>query len=990
MGKKSRKGGKKGDKKAHKEKVQERRSRVEEHLDYGDAYDDDDDGVGDSDRDAPFDPFLEGDRVWFWDAETSNDDDPNTYRGIVKTITLNPHDELNNKFEILPLAAEAETMDRRIVRLQRQVVADKGDWTLRFGVGDKVVCDSGDAHVLCTVCQLYPPDFIKRPDCQGEFPVQVPAYKCKKITPDNSVYGYLMAPYDDDDAISKHPQSFRFSVGDRVVFAANKALAMPSRCGRISGWVEGTVSGVDILSRSDFYAAYKCEFQHSGRVATCFIAQDDDSHIAALDSNPRDRLMEAIEQGCDYDHIDAIVKDHDIDVSAFQAIVLARAVEYGNYWALLWLREFVSVDLHTLRDNAGNNILHKIASSPHAARFIQVAGMVENREEQRKIIHFWLHDSNIENMSLFEMMNDAGETMFHILIRRGDTRALDLLLSPRQNGMGFSVLTLAPRNLFSTLIKFSRLMNQIEMARIIEEYQCVHTLYCQVQSLRGSFTKEEQELLKNAVGCDSFSEWQEDDRIKWGMKVVRFCDEWQNSCATMRSRQQRMIEEIVFQLSRFGFHRLLRVLLEVDDQLLFPESKVDYCNVNADEFIQAELYDDEKQKEISFELVSVATHGKVVRLSKPDSQSREAYSYFLRNWSFECGRKAPWLDVMKEKIGEGKLPTRLYHFQQLLKYKIKLLQDDEDLDGRLKVLDYLVKEKQQPRPSPLDPIRFRQCGVLRWMVKESLIELTAAAKEDRQLFKAAKELQFLGSQNIPTALTVGYFLCFATVEYDDLQSLQWLSHQMGVEIEDVQVNGWNLVHACAFFGRIEILAWLVDESAWHTLVESPCRRKPWEKAYAAHVAIDRGHITAADILLHFGCPTTDGAGKTPDYYAVKSELAHVTSWGEDKARPFRLEEDVSKLLRSLSEEKPIAELKTKYLRSRCLDYDVWPEDSFDVPGPGGNMYVEALRECCEYGVCCLVVWASILRNGRRRKRRNSLLEFVLFLGRILHDYTVNS
>ena len=79
MGKKGRKAGKKNNKKAHKEKISERRNRVEEEQSKSIECNEE--------VKRPPQLISKADRVWFWDDNTSQYEDYNTYRCIVKDIS---------------------------------------------------------------------------------------------------------------------------------------------------------------------------------------------------------------------------------------------------------------------------------------------------------------------------------------------------------------------------------------------------------------------------------------------------------------------------------------------------------------------------------------------------------------------------------------------------------------------------------------------------------------------------------------------------------------------------------------------------------------------------------------------------------------------------------------------------------------------------------------------------------------------------------------
>ena len=92
-----------------------------------------------------------------------------------------------------------------------------------------------------------------------------------------------------------------------------------------------------------------------------------------------------------------------------------------------------------------------------------------------------------------------------------------------------------------------------------------------------------------------------------------------------------------------------------------------------------------------------------------------------------------------------------------------------------------------------------------------------------------------------------FFLHHQYTEYDDLQTLQWLCESYGTTSDTC--DGWNLLHFSAYMGRVEIVTWLYTQPVWQTLFTSVSQRKPFQHAYAVHIAASEGHIFLADFLL---------------------------------------------------------------------------------------------------------------------------------------------
>jgi hypothetical protein len=262
-----------------------------------------------------------------------------------------------------------------------------------------------------------------------------------------------------------------------------------------------------------------------------------------------------------------------------------------------------------------------------------------------------------------------------------------------------------------------------------------------------------------------------------------------------------------------------------------------------------------------------------------------------------------------------------YISKQIYNYQIALLQDSPSPPGRIQILDFLVNEQKRRPPNAVDPIRMRQCGVLRWMVEESLVKLDSKAAVDANInCPKTRKLAVLGGGPLAKSVSTGTFLCFVCVEYDSIHALTWLVEDRSTPITDM-VNGFNLLHVCAFFGRLEIMLWLFMRPEWKTLSSGFSTRKEFEMGSAVNIAIIRGHTHTADLLFTLGCSSQDGNGRSPDYFALTSSHAFVRAWGAEKAKPLRLEKDVDKLLCYVSNPIDYESLKRYITSSRCLDVE---------------------------------------------------------------------
>ena len=197
------------------------------------------------------------------------------------------------------------------------------------------------------------------------------------------------------------------------------------------------------------------------------------------------------------------------------------------------------------------------------------------------------------------------------------------------------------------------------------------------------------------------------------------------------------------------------------------------------------------------------------------------------------------------------MQSQQYELDQMVNYKITLLEDENGLSGRLQILSHVLQDAQLESLSSLDHltlIRFHQCGVLRWMVEQGHCNLSKdVSKYSNLLMRFAGKLHFT---NCTESMTLGDCLCFAMIEFDGLVSLQWLCEIHGCPHETF--GGFNLLYLGAYLGRTEMVPWLITTTSWDNLVGEVCQHKACPGVLAVlHVAASRGHIIIADLLLNF-------------------------------------------------------------------------------------------------------------------------------------------
>lgn len=157
-----------------------------------------------------------GDRIWFGNGK-SDVENPLTYRGIV-------HNVGRTKLGIIPLQSKIDGTNRVWHVDTENVFLDFCDLTLRFNVGDPVLCCSNYwiARAVAYQWPIYEIEYSGRrsfSDIRGPSDL-VPHYKCVSKSGQ-----YVAAPGDDDSCIMAHPTSFRFAVGEHVTFNLRLAFA---------------------------------------------------------------------------------------------------------------------------------------------------------------------------------------------------------------------------------------------------------------------------------------------------------------------------------------------------------------------------------------------------------------------------------------------------------------------------------------------------------------------------------------------------------------------------------------------------------------------------------------------------------------------------------------------------------------------------------------------------------------------------------------------
>ena len=327
-----------------------------------------------------------------------------------------------------------------------------------------------------------------------------------------------------------------------------------------------------------------------------------------------------------------------------------------------------------------------------------------------------------------------------------------------------------------------------------------------------------------------------------------------------------------------------------------------------------------------------------------------------------------FVSYLKTEAARISKQTSSYKQDFLMKHKLSLFEDSQSLNGRLQILAHIMKSKPNIKIDVLLVIRNRQCGILRWMVKQQLIDLYSDA--DRAQLSLDK-FRFIKSSS---SMTLGIFLCFAAVEYNDLFSLQWLCGKLGCP--ESRCHGLNILHLASLFGRLEIVGWLHTCQIWGNLVDESCAHNVLDGLYAAHVAAGQGHVQLAEMLLELGCKNLDCNKKRPENYAkiapivesiaLPSDYKFAHEWARERTGEIRFDQehtnDIMKLFELMKEAAPFDVLKNHIARTKILEAQRWINsgcETFDQRGPNSLSYSDIIEKCLTFEDTNFSDWVTL-------------------------------
>jgi hypothetical protein len=263
---------------------------------------------------------------------------------------------------------------------------------------------------------------------------------------------------------------------------------------KIKLWKEGKVVKVDY-----FGMAYECSFLGPrNRLTTCFLIGDDDEHVCKVDASPRERLLDAIDQCCNYYHIDYLVTPTELAVTSFQDLLVARAIQSCSYDAIWWLQNNTTINLVRVVDTNGNGLLHQTSMKSQAAIFFRRASQIEWRNGNYGNEKLDFHRGE---PSLIQHTNHQSRSWLHGLVIAGNARALSQIFYSG-GGMAWRVAEMIrydfehtvemaqwtfhsrTRDLKGTNLRdTARLLGWIEIEMMINEFAIFYLLF----DLEGNF-----------------------------------------------------------------------------------------------------------------------------------------------------------------------------------------------------------------------------------------------------------------------------------------------------------------------------------------------------------------------------------------------------------------------------------------------------------------------------------------------------------------------
>jgi len=346
--------------------------------------------------------------------------------------------------------------------------------------------------------------------------------------------------------------------------------------------------------------------------------------------------------------------------------------------------------------------------------------------------------------------------------------------------------------------------NDVIIQQIFDSFVVFRTCYQQYNAINHIYIRDsEKKLLENRHL--QMHLLQREDALIHAKRLARFFVDWEGFA--------RQLERDPFtNLVVYGHPGLFELFFQADESLLLHNEYALSAQQDRKEFIQPELTSDLEGSNREYlrgldiwEACFIGADYKYHSCTKKDDRGRLSYLDSIRRYILQYDynqEEQPSLISYLERRNDDILKEKSFASREedeLVKHRLSLLVDDRTLEGRLKVLDYLIQQRPSSRPDMLVVIRHRQCGVLRFMVDKGLVKMEASASSNRVFTKQSPNLKCLEKGRIPSSIATASFLSFVAVGkfiYSILQLNEHIICTLNSWI-DLTISYFHLLILCA-------------------------------------------------------------------------------------------------------------------------------------------------------------------------------------------------
>ena len=725
----------------------------------------------------------------------------------------------------------------------------------------------------------------------------------------------------------------RFEVGDRVeVLYAGPDLPR-NRRGKAkvkNEWYQAIVTQLwcweDGMSEP---APYQCKLDlHQGKV---FVPKDTDESITRAGQPPHDRLLEAIQQHCNPQHLQFIVQRHGLDVKVFGDELIKAAASACCFCAFSWLVAQYNVNANQCKGPKDRNVLHLavMGRSP--------AGKPGPEEFFREIFSWDYTNRTMFDLRHLLVQQDADDqTILHLAALVGKThpRLMEVLLDPHlEGGRIFTNRSIMKHNLTTYIDSKGRTAKDICVrikndlgAQILDQFGFWLALYRWSHEIYYSGCLKESEFVLSVVFEDLFSQFGDMETLKSYASQGFFAHSFSET-----------ISRLVF---RFLQGALVDPLVFLSDSL-----GVDIRNYHFEEYIFKSAPDmlDKKKGDDTSSSWRCQHLGTIENAVISEWDGFDGIVDFFLKWRGDeevmrygnHARGEPWelpwplfsshwqwkiMQVTDDTEFVKKALKRVDNLAVLEAYeksKFCKWREDPPLSRRRDMLNWLVQSKGQCICPHLFVLH-QQPSLLRWACDLHYFDLDSPMGEFTSLLEHIRTLDWLpfklpgrnkskapkkpvlkdskDSEYFRVCSDLGDILLFLSAGYGDILAFEYLlmkrspQHSLS-SLCSIAYAGQPLLHVAARRGSAEIVKLLVARE----LVQVDSF---FEGVNAAHVAFSSGFRFIGQFLLNSGCSAVDLQGRDHLWHARISGLKHMTSYverEESNARLQRCNSDIDQL-----------------------------------------------------------------------------------------------